>query len=301
MAYTKTEWKERQGANLNRFAKSQETAETVILTNTPDEVTEQGTPVTPQNMNKIENGIYEAHQQIDAINGKIPAQASEINQLADKAFVISNNGKPKDSRTVYVGMNSGKRFLRIAAFDPVDAEWSNPPSALFKVSVKGGGSENLRASVFFKVTANTKYSNYGPGYFRPPDADIIVLGCVGEDASYELLLFEAIRVILPSFQPSLPSAFIEIIFPLNTFFNAESDITVDLISGDVWRLIEPEFNNNSIMNCSEFEKTLKLRRGVGSSDGFYDGAGKLRTVPPAPPTGTYTLKSVNGVMTWVSG
>jgi hypothetical protein len=66
MAYTKTEWKARQGTNLNKFTKSQETAESVILTNTPDSVTEPGTPFTAENMNKIERGIEEAHEGIAA-------------------------------------------------------------------------------------------------------------------------------------------------------------------------------------------------------------------------------------------
>jgi len=108
MAYEKTVWKSRQGKNLNRFTKSQITDETVNLLNTPEEITEPGTPITPQNMNKIEQGIYDAHeaiateaaarqaadnqsnQAIENINKKIPNQASETNQLADKNFTNSS-------------------------------------------------------------------------------------------------------------------------------------------------------------------------------------------------------------------
>jgi len=54
MAYTKTDWKARQGNNLNKFTKVSETTSSVVLTNTPDSVTTQGTPFSVDNMNKIE-------------------------------------------------------------------------------------------------------------------------------------------------------------------------------------------------------------------------------------------------------
>jgi hypothetical protein len=62
--YEKTEWKARKGANLNRFEKSQETNRSVILTNVPSSVTEQGTPFSAENMNKIEQGIFDAHEML---------------------------------------------------------------------------------------------------------------------------------------------------------------------------------------------------------------------------------------------
>ncbi|MCL2762239.1 MAG: hypothetical protein FWD36_03400, partial [Treponema sp.] len=62
MAYQKTEWKARQGSTLKRFEKSQETSKSVILNNAPTEITEPGTPFSAANMNKIEEGIHEAHE-----------------------------------------------------------------------------------------------------------------------------------------------------------------------------------------------------------------------------------------------
>jgi len=61
MAYTKTFWKARKGTNLNRFTKSEETDRTFLLTNTPDAITEPGTPFSAENMNHIEEGIEAAH------------------------------------------------------------------------------------------------------------------------------------------------------------------------------------------------------------------------------------------------
>jgi hypothetical protein len=62
--YEKTEWKARKGSNLNRFEKSQETNRSVILTNAPSSVTEPGTPFSANNMNKIEQGIFDAHEML---------------------------------------------------------------------------------------------------------------------------------------------------------------------------------------------------------------------------------------------
>jgi hypothetical protein len=64
MADTKTVWTARQGANLNKFAKLEETAESVVLVNTPDGITVPGTPFTAANMNRIEEGIAAAHEAV---------------------------------------------------------------------------------------------------------------------------------------------------------------------------------------------------------------------------------------------
>ena len=64
MAYTKTEWKAREGENLSRFLKTEETAVSVILENAPDSIAEPGTPFSVDNMNKIEQGIADAHEML---------------------------------------------------------------------------------------------------------------------------------------------------------------------------------------------------------------------------------------------
>ncbi len=63
--YTKTSWVARVGTALNRFLKTNETATEVELTNDPTGVTTAGTPFTVANMNKIEQGIYDAHVALD--------------------------------------------------------------------------------------------------------------------------------------------------------------------------------------------------------------------------------------------
>ncbi len=63
--YTKTSWVARVGTALNRFLKTNETSTEVELTNDPTGVTTAGTPFTVANMNKIEQGIYDAHVVLD--------------------------------------------------------------------------------------------------------------------------------------------------------------------------------------------------------------------------------------------
>ena len=65
MAYTKNEWRARQGTGLNRFLKTQETAEAVTLANEPLSITVPGTPFSEENMNHIEQGIEDAHVLIE--------------------------------------------------------------------------------------------------------------------------------------------------------------------------------------------------------------------------------------------
>ena len=62
MAYEKTIWKGRKGSGLNRFGKTQETSQSVFLNNNPITITQPGTPISVENMNKIEQGIYDAHE-----------------------------------------------------------------------------------------------------------------------------------------------------------------------------------------------------------------------------------------------
>jgi len=66
MAYEKTIWEPREGSNLDRFDKANETDRSVILRNRPSLITKPGTKFSTQNMNKIEQGIYDAHELIAA-------------------------------------------------------------------------------------------------------------------------------------------------------------------------------------------------------------------------------------------
>ena len=103
MAYTKTEWKARQGVNLNKFTKSRETEESVILTNTPDSITQPGTPFTADNMNKIEQGIADAHTTADRAVERLQ---SEVNRATDAEEALGRNKQNNLNRTVVGNDNS---------------------------------------------------------------------------------------------------------------------------------------------------------------------------------------------------
>jgi hypothetical protein len=66
MAYTPTNWVARQGI-LNKFNKSAESASSVVLENDTSGVTVSGTPFSIENMNHLEQGVYDAHQMIDTL------------------------------------------------------------------------------------------------------------------------------------------------------------------------------------------------------------------------------------------
>jgi len=103
MAYTRTVWKPRQGTNLGKFTKHQETAEAVVLVNEPDVVTEPGTPFSADNMNHIEEGIEEAHLKLDSaptledMGALVDAEARARTE-GDTALVsaISNEAETRD-------------------------------------------------------------------------------------------------------------------------------------------------------------------------------------------------------------
>jgi hypothetical protein len=78
MAYTKTVWKELLAAKKNKFNKSEETATSVVLTQAFEGITQQGTPFSIESMNKIEQGIYDAHQLIDANFNTLTAHADMV-------------------------------------------------------------------------------------------------------------------------------------------------------------------------------------------------------------------------------
>lgn len=64
MAYTKTTWVDRIVQFANRYTKSNETVNSVDLVANPGTVTQAGTPLSAGNLNKIEQGIADAHDLI---------------------------------------------------------------------------------------------------------------------------------------------------------------------------------------------------------------------------------------------
>lgn len=61
MSYTKTVWQDRAVETPNTYTKSGETSTEVTLVPKPGTVTQAGTPATATLMNKLEQGVYDAH------------------------------------------------------------------------------------------------------------------------------------------------------------------------------------------------------------------------------------------------
>ena len=62
MSYTKNStWEQRQGTNLNRYLKTSETANEVLLTNAPTTLTDAGTSFSADRMNYMNNGILQSN------------------------------------------------------------------------------------------------------------------------------------------------------------------------------------------------------------------------------------------------
>jgi len=59
--YIKQNWLKRLGTGLNKFLKTNENLSSVELTNSPDTITQAGTPFSETLMNHMEEGIYNAH------------------------------------------------------------------------------------------------------------------------------------------------------------------------------------------------------------------------------------------------
>ena len=94
MAYTKINWRSREGTNLNKYTKSAETSTTVILTNTPDVVTQEGTPVSAGNLNHMDQGIADLDQgKVDKVAGKGLSDTNYTQDEKTKLAGIANGAQ----------------------------------------------------------------------------------------------------------------------------------------------------------------------------------------------------------------
>lgn len=62
MAYQKTVWKDQEVENPRTYSVRQNLDGTITLLDAFGEITEIGTPVNAENMNKIEQGIYDMQE-----------------------------------------------------------------------------------------------------------------------------------------------------------------------------------------------------------------------------------------------
>jgi len=117
MTYEPKEWKARQGTGLNRFVKSDETNSVVFLSNEPLSVTEPGTSFSPDAMNHIEDGIYQAHLDIAAEVQERQLAISAETQALQREIDTLNDGIAQIIRLLESNSGPIPRFPLITAED----------------------------------------------------------------------------------------------------------------------------------------------------------------------------------------
>lgn len=132
MAYTKTQWKARQGTGLNRY-KDATSGNVFVLTNTPTSVTEPGTPISAENMNHLEQGIYEAHEQLDGAGMFLDQNGI----LFSKSKIVTTLSLVAENLQVRSGV-SYDLDLDSAAFYEIEYAWDADHNYSLCCQFKGG-------------------------------------------------------------------------------------------------------------------------------------------------------------------
>lgn len=120
MAYTKTNWKDRNIQRPNTFNMVQNPDGTVILIPVPGTVSEVGTPVNASNLNKIEDAIYNLDSnKVDKVSGKglstndyTATDKAEVGKVKDKADINYVNGKFESLAIVQSGKNEFGSWIK---------------------------------------------------------------------------------------------------------------------------------------------------------------------------------------------
>lgn len=106
MAYSKTTWFDKIVQFPFRYTKSSETSTQVTLQHDYGTITNAGTPVNATNLNKLEQGVYDAHVTSDSAlslaNAAIPKGTSNTTTAFVKTLIQNT-----DTRTVELIYTSG--------------------------------------------------------------------------------------------------------------------------------------------------------------------------------------------------
>ena len=100
MSYNKTEWKDQNVENPRTYSVRQNLDGTITLLDAFGNITEAGTPVNADNMNNIEQGIYDAHTQV--LYQKPLNLESTVITLQEEITRYIKNVSESDDFTVYV-------------------------------------------------------------------------------------------------------------------------------------------------------------------------------------------------------
>jgi len=182
MAYTKTVWTEQEGTYLDRFTKSEETANSVRLVYNPV-VEVVGTPITPAALNNIETGIFTGNT-VYPLTGTVSSDTTYtisvypqmMTVIIPKAYLVASSGGPytltlttgvSGKETVIVPIASvyysiTSNSLRFGVY--IDSE-GNVTSDDFSISAYSTG--DLGCSLFFSgARVGLAYTTRASGYTK---------------------------------------------------------------------------------------------------------------------------------------
>ena len=176
MSYIRTNWVARVGTALNRFLKSNESSGSVELTNDPTGVTTAGTPFTVANMNKIEEGIYDAHVVLDNnINQNVKTTASPTFANA----TIAGHNIDSELDTLNGRVNQGVKTTDSPTFASVNTGFG--ANDVYKFSIEtidfGSGtiSVNTSQTMASMVSKEIRFVNVVGAYSNPNARDVSLL------------------------------------------------------------------------------------------------------------------------------
>jgi hypothetical protein len=135
MSYIKTDWKARQGKNLNKFTKTNETGSTVILENTPDAITVPGTPFSVENMNKIEQGIYDAHDKIAVIENAVITIETTIEKTNSK--IEEHDNDPQAHGIILEALEQNRTDIEQLSSEVIKREEMGVPNGVASLDGEG--------------------------------------------------------------------------------------------------------------------------------------------------------------------
>lgn len=117
MAYTKTDWKNRQVQYPRRYALEDKGGGISELTPTPGEVYEPGVPANAENLNKMERGIFEAHENIETHvhDGITSAKLNYSNLIGDPPTSVHIGTEAPTNANVQIWMDTtdGKNIFKV--------------------------------------------------------------------------------------------------------------------------------------------------------------------------------------------
>src|SRR5574343_532445 len=153
--YTLIGWKVRKGSFLNRFTKQNETDTSVELINNPV-ITEDGTPLSVENLAHMDDGIESAHNRIDSVvetvNQKLDSSSYTPNDVLAKILEVDG---PTSGISVTDSKNSDK--LDGVHIKTISITTTLTASSLSEVGKKAHGIASGRSKI---LCAFCKYSNY---------------------------------------------------------------------------------------------------------------------------------------------